>query len=1180
MMAFALLTASPAGAQMKQALPQAKGYFEQFDLKKDAKLSYKVALIGQSAPANVFHPGETPELEFQIENTSDRPLELRGHVEVIRYGQHGTPGDIWVPTVRRIEKVGQIPLNVDVAAKGFKNVTFRPDIPETKGGYALIFDFGEQGRTFGTSLVRTFEPSSRGVQYGKQALDALPAEVMSRLGFNAVGRMGFKYWPAGPQREKYLADLDRQMRQYHERGITVMAEWGVGPNSGEHQPLGRPRPHLSDENVMLDTKSDMVWLPSYDDDYEQFVYEVTAKYGWPHGPVTAVDLWNEPWEGISISGWGADMLRYRELYKRTGDAVFRARREAGVEVLIGGADSGSNTWDKLFPEGLEASPFWPEYLDFCGIHYQGFGTPALHPEWVNRKHYNGRVLIWDTESWVANADDRYAAVVAGNRAAGYDRALGTRWDYAIANAETDLEIRTDAGTRKVHGVAEARPLAAAYGAVQHFIGDREFKELLFHQSVPSVVVFDGYDGNPDDGTVVIVGDIAGAFGMRPDRPVPVNAHAKPLEPSRPPTMRIDARNAPFSLYDFYGNALPAEDGMIVVPLDERGYFLRASPVEPGSFARLLEAVTSAKLVGLEPIEVVAQDMVRPIDQRPTVRLRLTNQLERPVTAALDVKLGDLEVEAPREVSLAPRERKWVDVRVRGGQAAQSNLYPLMVRLDAGDAGKVAHDETMRVNWISRKTIAVDGDLSDWSGALPQTVDARGETAQRSFEEQTWLPFERFDGEQTADGVAIGYVAHDDDYFYFAAKVADATEHPGAIRVATRDDDAFFYPEVSQEFDPDKTILTREIALAGDARQYALQRPDSEGGVDKLWRPMAAKVGFDLALPTDRATRVSMYLLDPDDLARRQQVVEVLDPATGKQLAQTRVRKFGKGVYVNFVAAGEVRVVVRSTMWWYPTVAGVFLDPGDGQATAGAPLARFTGPDEETGGNWKGRYGETAHFLPGVEPGGAGASMIALTKVEAMTEHRWPENVRRFSYRKRPELPSSDGSVRLDNVLIGFNPIPTGEDGWLAHLPGRPPKLTVYKSTDYEYALNKVADEHGGGTEVWRLEVPGMPRKHFYPRQPAHAKDGPVSAARLAIAHDGGTRYVEAAIPWAEIPHVRERMQRSEPLKFSFRVNNDAGGPDMELSMRRSIAEGMSRSFHPDWATHWPNELEFGWEPAR
>ena len=384
----------------------------------------------------------------------------------------------------------------------------------SKGGYGYVVDLGPSGRQFLTSAVRTFKPSLRRVQFPRQSLEHMPPAILERLGVQAVRyEVGFIARDEGARYERLMERVARDLREMHAHKVTCAAEIGAGTR---HQPLGRGRPHLDDNAVMRQTKQDMAWLPSRDDEYQKFVYDLACAYGWPKGPITGLMLWNEPWEGLSISGWGADMLRYRELYRRMGDAVFQARKDAGVDVLVGGCDSSTNTWDKLFGEGIERSPFWPRYLDFCSIHYQGLAAPVLYPEWNQRKHYKGRVLIWDTESWTANTDDRFLGVVAANRAAGYDRALGSLSRIAVATLShhrvaTD-DIRTQDGTQRIERWVESRPLAAAYGACQHFIVERDFKEILFKTGLPWVFVFDGLKGNPDDGTVVVVGELAPLFG--------------------------------------------------------------------------------------------------------------------------------------------------------------------------------------------------------------------------------------------------------------------------------------------------------------------------------------------------------------------------------------------------------------------------------------------------------------------------------------------------------------------------------------------------------------------------------------------------------------------------------------------------------------------------------------------
>ena len=167
-------------------------------------------------------------------------------------------------------------------------------------------------------------------------------------------------------------------------------------------------------------------------------------------------------------------------------------------------------------------------------------------------------------------------------------------------------------------------------------------------------------------------------------------------------------------------------------------------------------------------------------------------------------------------------------------------------------------------------------------------------------------------------------------------------------------------------------------------------------------------------------------------------------------------------------------------------------------------------------------------------------------------------------------------VARDNVLIAFNAMALGEDGWETHLPGRMPKFVWYKSTDYEFALNGVADQYGGGTEIWRTWLPGMTYKHFYPRQPKSPGEGPAKG-QLQIRYEPGTRIVECALPWSEIPHVKSLRDAGKTVKFSFRVNHEKGGPQMELPVGRSAAEGLSPSFHPNWVPHWPNELEFAFQ---
>ncbi|HET6387170.1 MAG TPA: hypothetical protein VFJ58_27595 [Armatimonadota bacterium] len=993
--------------------------------------AYAAQLVSSTITGNILWPGDRLMVTIKVDNHLSTPLTSPGKLDVVAYGTKGEPGNVWVPTVYKIGLMGSVPVSVNIPPRGSTTITVSPPIPARFGGYALVMDLGpNRGRRFVVSCVRTFKPGAAPVQYPALSLDDLGPGVLSRLGVHAI-RWGVSYKPTtSSDFDRWYADQGRQLKALKAAGVTVLAMFGGGDFFGPTQPLGRPRPWLDANRVMMDTKFDLAWLPSYDDDFRKLVARLCTDYGWPRGPITACSLWNEPWEGISISGWGADMIRYRAIYSKMVQGVHQAR-EAGADVLVGGCDSSANALDKLFPDGTNR--FLPDF-DFLSVHYQGMDSFATYKPWVNRKGPEGRVRIWDTESWVANTDDRVAALIAANRSAGYDRAMGVYGGV-------------------IHEGENAWSTAAAVGAAQHFLGDRKFKQLVFKNGLPWVMQFAGLNGNAEDGTVVVVGDLGEEFGadnilfrtarglaevahkekLRKELAALTPAEAKSIDTNAPktagqgsPVTRREAlleaistpetlSNASLTLsdaggkaqaFDFYGNLIRSRNGKIVIPLDGRGFFLRGNG-RPGSFAALLGAIRAAKITGIEPLATMAHDMESPIAARPNLRLTFTNVLNRPVRGRLTLSLGRLKLTPASQIlTFRPHETKDVMIRVTGGKAVDSNSYPLALRFDAGADGVVIHHEVMHVNLIAHRTITVDGKLNDWQGVLPETVVS--EKGAPTVTEAAWFPFKTFPA-AAGQGIATGYLAYDKNNFYFAVKVADSTPDGGALRFATRNDDQFFYPAVSY--------------------------------VKRIEHPQIAP-----RLDTDPVTPM--------------------------------------------------------------------------------PLT-------------------------------------------------WPKGVRRYSYRKNPILPAGD-APDFDNVQIAFNVLPPNKKAFYPNPPGTEPDYTISDDTDYEYALNKVANRFGGGTEIWRLAAPGMPIKNFYPRQPKSPMDGPVTKGKLVVVQGPTTRIVEAAIPWSEIPAVKARMEARQPIKFSFRVNDNAGVGCMELSRGRSVAK-RGDSFHVPWVEHWENQVEFGWE---
>jgi len=703
--------------------------------------------------------------------------------------------------------------------------------------------------------------------------------------------------------------------------------------------------------------------------------------------------------------------------------------------------------------------------------------------------------------------------------------------------------------------------------VTHFIGQRKFRELLFRNGLPWVMVFDGLDG-PDDGTVVVVGDIGDEFGhinvvfrtvrsydelrhedelrtqlaaLGADRAAERAALRKQIdayETRTACTMTIAAEKR-FGLYDFYGNPVPPRDGKIVVPLDHRGYFLRGDGSK-GSFAALLAAIRSSRVDGFEPLHTACRDMLAPVPAKPTVRLELTNVLNRPVKGRLSVTLGELEIAYPRTLSFKANETKSVVVNVTGGTATENNTYPLALRFDAGDGLVAVHEEDMHVNLVSRRTITVDGSLDDWRGAIPQTV-AASDNAGPTLTEAAWLPFQKYDT-TVMKGFATGFVAYDDAYFYFAAKIADDTPHEGMPRYETWDEDEYFYPEVCYAME--------KGASGRDATNFSVR-----------W------TGYVKARRTGKHT---FWTRSDDGIRVWVAGRKLIDNWTGHgdtwdsgrvdlesgKLYPIKVEFFqgGGGATLQLCwEAGAKRAVVPA--------GALFVD--EAGTKPGLAATYYKGADlkkvaqERVDANidfmdWPGRVDDPDFAAP-VQPEKAPL--------------RWPEGVRIYSYRKGPVLPAGNAPDR-DNVQIAFNVLSDEEKPWYPCPPGTLKGYTGYACT--------VAPRYGGGVEIWRLRAPNMPHKHNYPHNFKSPYDGPVRDGKLVTVHEGTTRITECAIPWRELPYVKEHLDTGKTIKFSFRVNDSAGGGTMELARMRSVAR-RNGSFYVDWKEHWANELEFAFE---
>lgn len=1159
---------------------------------------YTVTYYETNVPGNVLWPGEQGKYSFQLRNKTKNPIKVKGKVVVIQYGTKGQPGDIWVPLMVKIADVISVPIEVDIAPEKWQNITVAPKLPETFGAYAFVVDLGPNGRQFGMTVARTFKANPERVLYPKLGCDVSRPDVLQRLGCKSI-RIGV-HWvsPASAEFPQWLADFEKKMADYQKANVVLIVEIG----GGGPQVFNRMRSHLDEKGVgPMGYPGDGAWMQSADEDFSGFCKLIVGKFGYPKGPINAIKIWNEPWEGSSISGWASDMLRFREITVAMAKGVEAARSDDKVTVLLGGTDSSSNTLDKFFSDGTDT---FLKYLDFCSIHYQGMAPPSTIKAWVNRKSPYGRVKIWDTESWVANTDDRVAAVMAANMSTGHDRAVGVYGGNITSDNwyRDEHRILGDDGKEKQFDTTMVWSVAPAVGAAQHFLGERNFSHLLFAPGLPWVMVFDGlptgdsrvYEremmpgapisklDNPEDGTVVVVGDLGEEFG--PDGMALRTAHgiyevshqtekkklqdqlaALPVKPSSAEEAKVNAdrsrlekaisaisvlqgatmtiKSGPYSLYDFYGNPVKSKGGKIVVPLDGRGFYLRGDG-KRGSFQKLQEAIQTSIIEGIEPLAIQAKDMLNTIDSKPTMRLRLTNVLNRPAKGILTVKLGSLTLDpAQMKLDIPANTVKEVEFKVIAGEATKDNSYPLEARFVENAKSFAVITDIMHVNVIAKKTINVDGNLDDWNGVLPQNIIVN-EKAAPSMTEAAWQPYKNFDT-SVKQGLSTGYMAYDDNFFYFAAKAADSTPDPGMLRYETRDEDADFYPEVA-------------LTAAGSNKSYSAR-----------WSgQVQPKVDGEYTFITSSDDGIRLWV------DGKQLVNDWNDHGTKENTGSIKLqggkRYDIKVEYYNGDGGASARLFWASDKLTREIIPADALYPTADAAKSGGLTGDF----------YFGREPGVKPLVTRVDPTinfEWNEKQVPDEKMKDVKyeELRWPTGERRYTYRRDPELPAGN-MPNHDNFQIAFNVIPQAEKSWYINPPGTFPGYITWQTTDYEFALNPVAETYGGGTEIWRLQRPDMPHKHFYPREPKSGKEGAVKEGKLVIKRDETTRMAECAIPWSEMPEVKKAMDEGKTVKFSYRVNDNGWGGCMELAKNRTISR-KGTSFTVDWAEHWDNVLEFGFQ---
>ncbi|NLB68758.1 MAG: hypothetical protein GX804_03600, partial [Lentisphaerae bacterium] len=654
----------------------------------------------------------------------------------------------------------------------------------------------------------------------------------------------------------------------------------------------------------------------------------------------------------------------------------------------------------------------------------------------DREHPNGRVRFWDTESWVANSEDRVPGVLAGMLAAGHDRLVGIQGNAVVANGY-NVDAVLDDGTRERRRQFNAWPVAPALAAFQHLVGNRKFGGLLW-EGLPWIYKFEG--NGSDDLTLVICGDISVAFDGKGRTGIVPFRTARGDKPVDGKLTIAGAQD--FQLFDGNGNKISFDNNEIIVSLNDKGFYLRSDGT-PGSGARLLEAVKKAKVDGYLPVAPAFRDSVKRIEDGAVFYVDLKNVLNRELSGTLVGEADGLELEYEKAVSINANGVISIPLKVISGSSSAENAYRFKMQFDALDDGVVEFEEVLHCNVISSLTPRLDGSLDDWQDALPQMVAAGGSGA--TMMEKAWLPMLNHET-GVADGMAVAWLAADDDNFYFAARISDSTPDPGMPRFETWDEDAYFYPEEVTQYNASETTSMKLSSTRVKT-----------GGTGAVWSSLVNKVAFTIT-PPDGGARLAIRFADDDNMYRRNMRLTVKNLSTGEKLSEHGVKAEMEHAWFRLNINTAVRVEVETLNWLKPQIVAVALDPVEADLKS---AEMETGSGDEFSGN----YGTLALFTPDGNDAASSASEYKLEWIDEISAItlKWPDGIRRYSYRMRPDLPQGS-TPSHDNVQIAFNVLPDDLKPWYPMAPGTFKGYAGYWDTDYEFALNPVAEKFGGGVE--------------------------------------------------------------------------------------------------------------------
>ena len=474
------------------------------------------------------------------------------------------------------------------------------------------------------------------------------------------------------------------------------------------------------------------------------------------------EFWNEPW--IYGWTWAAPGSEYRRLQKMWCEAAKRARPD--IRIIVG--HSASFLVDHIQPD----PSCYQGLVDATSNHpYKEGGEPSWRrgsqlrytDYGVQEGERMGLHQHFLTENGTEVPGERDHPLNAAKIPPLH--ALGAMAGIYQANVQEGIGWGTD----QMKG-------AVAYGVMTHFLEDRA---LLADVWPAHPLIWGGIFGNPKlaDNTVERAEVIDARWGVkgRDDD----NAKVALLWCYTGPDDRHLDRQGTITItpaadlrgYSLMGEPKGARVGdAFTIALNQYPIYLVSEQL---SLQDMLKAIREARMEHVTPVNLSMFSFTRPVAEAPPLVVRVQNQLNRPVTGALRVKLpiGWEAQTNPVSFALGPAEIAAVEVPLSKTVANEFNQYPITVVAET-DAGKTFRTQIVSAAYATRRKVTVDGSLDDWQGAVGAAIDSNQLASLEDYTYYLLHPNQpRPEGPDASKHVlAKCYTAWDDDSFYVAFRV--------------------------------------------------------------------------------------------------------------------------------------------------------------------------------------------------------------------------------------------------------------------------------------------------------------------------------------------------------------------------------------------------------------------------